>query len=42
VVIEARWLAEGLGMELVRTASLNDEPSLMAGLAELVTATNLG
>ena len=36
VDVEARALAEGEGMVLTRTASLNDDPRLLATLADLV------
>ncbi len=35
--IEAKSVAEESGVELVRTESLNDDPVLMSGLAEIVT-----
>lgn len=34
--IEAKGVAEGAGLAFARTASINDEPAVMAGLAELV------
>lgn len=40
VDIEARRVAEDLGLALVRTESLNDDPRLMATLAELVMAAS--
>jgi ferrochelatase len=44
VDIEAKAVAEELGLRLVRTASLNDDPALCLGLAQLVqsAATALG
>ncbi len=39
VDIEYRRLAEGLGMQLRRTPSLNDSPELIDALADLVTGT---
>ena len=42
VDIEAAALARELGIALARTASLNDEPRLFAGLAELVAAAAAG
>ena len=36
--IEARRLAEGLGLAFARTRSLNDDPTVMGALAELVVA----
>lgn len=41
VDIEARSVAADLGVALVRTASLNDDPRLMQTLAELVVAASV-
>jgi protoporphyrin/coproporphyrin ferrochelatase len=36
--IEARARAEGRGLTFARTRSVNDDPAVMAGLANLVLA----
>jgi len=35
--IEARGVAESLGMRIERARSLNDDPTFIAGLADIVT-----